>query len=260
MKINYRTKNNFVLLKIENMKNTRKIDFSKLIKQTLEVLHTEKVNPDDIIECSARGENNFWGKLCFKFFGTYSLKDSMYLYTAWKRDVSSYKTKVIQENQLKRQKTFSFEFSNDEQKLFHSMITNFRNERKSFNSDFSTFLTQKIRILGSNCLLKCEYNWFRKENSRKYGDFWSGKYSCSICNKTFKMRWIREDLNTIIFEGILSNDHSIEALKKVNHIRGEKRKALAHEIVAKGISGFRIENSSSGCKKYLTHLPKLPFK
>ncbi|CAF1092178.1 unnamed protein product, partial [Brachionus calyciflorus] len=38
------------------MKNTRKIDFSKLIKQTLEVLQIEKVNPDEIIECSARAE------------------------------------------------------------------------------------------------------------------------------------------------------------------------------------------------------------
>ncbi|CAF0898672.1 unnamed protein product [Brachionus calyciflorus] len=42
------------------------------------------------------------------------------------------------------------------------------------------------------------------------------------------------------------NECSARDLKKDNHIRGEKRKALAHEIVAKGISGFRIENSSSG--------------
>ncbi|CAF1002097.1 unnamed protein product [Brachionus calyciflorus] len=125
------------------------------------------------------------------------------------------------------------------------MVLTFKNERKSFSSDFTNILTKKFQALGSKCLLKSDFNWFRKENSRKNGDFWVGKYTCLVCKNHFKARWIQEEMMTIIIEGNMV-DHGISEEKSFNPIFGEKRKLLAQEIVAKGISGFRIENSLSG--------------
>lgn len=231
------------------MKNSRIIDFSKLVKITVDFLISENLNPDEICGLSARGENNFWGKLCVRFFGSYSFKDSMYIFTAWKRDLMSYKSLVNQKYPLKKNdiltKSFSIELTSEEKKSFSFMILTFKNERKSFSSDFTSILTKKFQALGSKCLLKSDFNWFRKENCRKNGDFWVGKYTCLVCKNHFKARWIQEEMMTIIIEG-KKVDHGISEGKSINPIFGEKRKLLAQEIVAKGISSFRIENSLSG--------------
>jgi len=220
-----------------------------LVKITVDFLISEKLNPDEICGFSARGENNFWGKLCVRFFGSYSFKDSMYIFTAWKRDLMSYKSLVNQKYALKKNdiltKSFSIKLTCEEKKSFSDMILTFKNERKSFSSDFTSILTKKFQALGSKCLLKSDFNWFRKENSRKNGDFWVGKYTCLVCKNHFKTRWIQEEMMTIIIEGKMV-DHGISEEKSINPIFGEKRKLLAQEIVAKGISGFRIENSLSG--------------
>ncbi|CAF0933384.1 unnamed protein product, partial [Brachionus calyciflorus] len=227
------------------MRNTRNIDFPKLVKQTIDLLVNEKIHHDEILNISARDENKFWGMLCKKFFGSYKFKDSMYIFTSWKRDVCSYQS-LVKEHMTKEApiRTFAIAFSDEEFEKFKDKILTFTNQRQSFSSDFTDFLSKKLQNLGSNCLLKSDFNWFRKENSRKNGDFWVGKYSCLICKNHYKTRWIHEDMKSITIEGIITS-HPISQQKTTSRIFGEKRKLLCHEIVAKGISGFRIENSLS---------------
>ena len=226
------------------MKNQRKIDIEKLIDITIEFLSTEGLIPFDL-NSTARGADNVIGKLCTKFFGHYCLRDSVYISTIWKRNNFNFRSRV--NNVFSSQKSLSEKLeiclSESENKFIQSLIVCFGDGRKRFSAEFTEFISTKIQEKGFKCWLKANYNWFRKENSRKNGDYWAGKYECILGPNIFKMHIAEWPFNKIIIEleaKVCCHEEFIPAPK--NRIRGEKRKLLAHEIVSKGVGNFRAEN------------------
>ena len=228
------------------MKNSRKVNIDELVETTVEFLKNENLSPLDLNR-SARGADNILGRLCSKFFGEYSLKNSMYISTIWKRNQFQYQNRVIKsfkEGLIENDKP-NLEISLDKPdlKLLESLIVTFSEGRKRFSAEFSNFISKKIQSKGIKCWLSVHSNWFRKENSRKNGDYWSGKFSCICCTNTFKM-WIESSqMEKINVERIIDNNsHSEYIQEPKNRISGEKRKLMAQEISSKGVSNFRAEN------------------
>lgn len=225
------------------MKNRKNIDFERLINKTVDFLFNEKIIPD-LLDGSARGENNLWGKLCVQFFGSYCLRDSIYIYTAWNRNMNLYQTRVKQLFFIKNNEnnTSKIKLNLDEISLVNKMILIFRDGRRCFSADFTKLLSKKLQILGTKCWLKCNFNWFRKQNSRKTGNFWNGKYQCIECNKVYSFSMNDESMEYLNIENFEHDNPHVDFVIEPNfRISGEKRKILALEIASKGISNFRAE-------------------
>lgn len=223
------------------MANRKNINFHKLVQITIEFLISENLVPDELTG-SCRGEDNKWGKLCTKFFGSYRLKDSLYISTAWKRDMESYKTRV-KDAWFERSKKI-ITLSTNEKNELKDFIQTFKDGRKNFSSKFTSFISRKLQNLGLKCWLSCKSNWFRKEGSRKNGAFWNGSYFCIECGKKFKIIIKSEDMETIhVVDSIQEcNLHQEFVCEPKKRITGVKRQLIAQEIVSKGICNFRAEN------------------
>lgn len=227
------------------MKTERIIDMEKLIEITVQFLVSEKLNPNDL-DGSARGIDNTLGRLCSKFFGSYTFKNSMYLSTIWKRNKSEFKKRVKEQFlALKSDKKehLDIDINQSEKNQIENLIVTFGDGRKRLSADFTNFVSKKLQANGIKCWLKCNSNWFLKENGRKKGDFWSGKYSCIECSSIYKLRIKKLPIEKIEVETILDlSSHQEFIEKKTNRISGEKRKILAQEIVSKGVGNFKTEN------------------
>lgn len=228
------------------MKSARNVNIDELVEKTVEYLRNENLSPLDL-NSSARGADNIMGKLCSKFFGDYSLKDSMYISTIWKRDQFEFRSRVIkffpEKITTADKANLEIKFNESEQKILQNLIVIFSDGRKRFKAEFSNFISKKIQENGIKCWLKVNSNWFRKENGRKYGDYWSGKFSCVSCANFFKMRIESNRMDRIIIENIVDNCSHLENIKPPNNrISGVKRKLISHEIVSNGVGNFRAEN------------------
>ncbi|CAF0843732.1 unnamed protein product [Brachionus calyciflorus] len=227
----------------------RKINLPRLVDITFKFLITNKISPDEMIG-SARGENNIWGRLSIEFFGEFSFTDSMFIQTLWKRDKDAFKTLVterfnlrseIKKNDKKQVSDILIELENKNPEDF---VKEDKDGREWLSAEFSSFISQKVQNSGIKCWLKCNYNWLRKKDGRKKGNYWNGKYSCISCKNEFKL-WISREkslylhLKPLIFTG----KHSEFILPKEKRITDHARLQLSYKIKSVGIANFRAENT-----------------
>jgi hypothetical protein len=221
----------------------RNIDIDHLANVTIAFLKEKNLQPNDLTG-SARG--SIWGQLCVKFFGK-SCKgfvDSMYIYTAWKRDKNGFRTNVkanFSDNSLcETQINLTQEEKND---IIRNFIGYSNNGRKRLSNKFSDFVSSKLQKAGLKCWLSCKYNWFRKEKSRKSGDFWSGKYFCIECKMEVSLSVRSSDQTYILAKYSKIKEHDKLVEKNINkRIIGAEREKIGTEINSKGITNFRAEN------------------
>lgn len=178
-----------------------------------------------------------WRKICFIYFGFYSIFFSKIIRDMWKKDLLSYRTSVIK-------KLFNNNSLNDKKRCFKVNIE--KNEwdrlkkgisgkRKRFNSEFTTFFNQRLFSNGLNCVFVCVSNWFSKDNSRKKtSNFWAGKYKCKHCNKIAQAVITHEGLSNVILKVKTDGGYDHKYFPSCLRVTGEKRKKLAQSIFEKG--------------------------
>ena len=119
------------------------------------------------------------------------------------------------------------------------------NHRKYFTASFTKLLNSKLKIQGVLCLLYCNFNWFRNENSRKKNSvYWRGGFTCvdktcdivfiGIIDKPFENNMEI----TLNWNGSPNHQDRIHRIAK-HRCTGLERKNLALKLVANGISNTR---------------------
>lgn len=91
--------------------------------------------------------------------------------------------------------------------------------------------------------MKCDWNWL-KTGKKKNSVFWRGVYSCIDCKKSYKI-WIDsiQHGSKVIFNiNYDSEDHHLEIISPKIHCKGEERKTMMIELMAKGTSHVHNEN------------------
>ena len=112
----------------------------------------------------------------------------------------------------------------------------------------NNYLTKLLQTKDVKCIVKCKYNWFKEENSRKQSSsYWRGTFYCQTCTSKF-VAIIQNDpfiLEKSVFINInYSSDQSIcQNIIKDKKCSGEQRVCLANEIMSKGYTKLKSENT-----------------
>ncbi len=114
-------------------------------------------------------------------------------------------------------------------------------------SGFSQVLNSKLKEKSFSCNLKCRYNWFKSEKSRKSSSsYFNSIYECAV--ETCKIRYsakiheepsVESDPVTILVKALSTEepDHPIETTSLSGAaVRGETRINLGEKILAKGVT------------------------
>lgn len=182
-----------------------------------------------------------WRRVCFLYFGFFSVFFSRIIRDMWKKDHLKYRSSVVEKlfqntSKIVEKKTnFSIKISESDWKRLQKGISGVLDKRKRFKSAFTSFINKKFFSKGINCVFVCISNWFAKENSRKKSsNFWNGKYKCKHCNKIAKLSIAKESFSNIILKVNTNGGYEHEYFSFCQRVIGKKREKLTQSIFEKG--------------------------
>lgn len=235
------------------------VEVEKLVNITVEIIlknsisDLQNVKPTRVDDIS-----NIWNRICLKYFGNIRYQDALKIFTWWTRDTKNYssltrmaieelkETKKMEIDSIK--KDIIVPLNSNEWKSISCLKATY-NKRSKFISDFSNFLSEKIQKHGINCWLKCDFNWFKKNESQKLSSpFWKGRYQCYSCKNTFFTKIIEElkdpNENTYVIIFVTYYEYFKHDAKISPKIRcfGEKRLEQAKELMYESTSNVITNN------------------
>ena len=126
------------------------------------------------------------------------------------------------------------------------------NSRLRLGNVFTEFISNKLQNNGWNCWLKCQDNWFKRNDRRKkICNFWTGRYYCIFKNcVNFELKISHEPKTSDFFIDASFGGkvaHDINIFKKIFY--NDQRNTKALEIMAYGSMTTNdkivIENSAN---------------
>ena len=202
-------------------------------------------------------DDSILGSICSEYFGENdkSYRHKMRLYQCFR--VCKKFEKIFRSLDCSKQsKNENLKFEKHLTKIVWETLLNkycikYRDDRLTLKKPEISELISTI-IQGNNikCFVKCDFNWFIKDNSnRKNAPFWHAKFKCinSNCKNQFILNIYdhipaRDGGRDINFECIIINEHS-EFVRKPVSCRAIDRKKVAERL--KNTSPIIISNENA---------------
>ncbi|CAF0909191.1 unnamed protein product, partial [Brachionus calyciflorus] len=256
--------------------NKSNLEIKRLVDITINNIEKYNLNLDkEPLRRSKKNETlrnlDAWNKISYDFFGNILYKNTLNIYSWWKRDTNNYRSKVklklnerqnedmeIDQKEIRKPDEIKIVLTDEDVNLLQNFISNYQ-YRSKFNTEFDDFLSERLQKHEIKCWLRSKSNWFKKERSQKsLAPFWSGFFSCldPKCQNKFKAS-IKNDLkisrtirqlsstqiqnNHIIVIPYLKTTHE-SIIKPKIHCTGKKRVEQQVECLAHGVSKTVFDN------------------
>lgn len=176
-------------------------------------------------------------------------KNSAFVFSWWESDFKNYSSivkKRLNQNNDQEEKIIRIVLNEKEWETATKSITKGSNGRRKFKIDFDRILSIKFQEARYNCWLVCNFNWFKKHQSKKKKCyFWNGNYSCLNKNCAKFEAFIETEpvfgydviVNLKVKEDSSFIEH--EKLKKEFQLRGHRRQQLLNNIMLYGTDQAR---------------------
>lgn len=149
------------------------LDINKIAEITANVIRSQGIELEELHNepLSRNDPSNTWNILCRIIFGKQDFIKSLSLKTWFLRNTHKYKSLIkmfLNRGEGKESKYSSTKHIEIDYYDWIKLLKYKKESRRSYlTSVFDCYLTQEIKKIDFNCNLKCIYNWFKLENSRK---------------------------------------------------------------------------------------------
>lgn len=237
------------------------VNLDNLIEIILKILKTDNLKPNRVPNAN-RKTDNFWAKVCTEFYGKYDFVRTLNLFTWWKRNVEGLFDKCCEKyfndtKTVKKKDLSISNFSNFEtpsQVLLIEipasdwlLLKRCLKQRQRLLADFHNFLSKKLQDNGLNCWLRCDFNWFCSNKSKKStSKYWCGTYHCIVNECKIILKAFVEDpivdveqkvrINVFFFGKCTHEKKTLIQLSK------EQKEQLGYKLKAEGVSNTIVNH------------------
>ncbi len=121
----------------------------------------------------------------------------------------------------------------------------YSNGRTRLKTYFDDLLSKKLHKLGVKCILRNNYNWIKKDNSRKKSLYWRGNFSCQDASCDVKYVAVINEFKIGFPVSVVvswTNDSVHNQLKLKTRCSGGERSELANKIIRDGVDMVKNDN------------------